>query len=56
MSSIFKLALMGHALRSIRSPMTTTSKAFQGDRRVFRSQTVTVAAAPVAAATQDPPV
>jgi len=43
----------GHSLRSIRSPITTTSNAFHGDRRFLRSQPVTVPATPVAAAVPD---
>ena len=44
------------SLRSIRSPITTTIKAFHGDRGFLRPETVTVPAAPVAPATHGPPV
>jgi hypothetical protein len=43
----------GDSLRSIRSPITTTIKAFHGDRRFLRSQTVTASAALVTVGVPD---
>jgi hypothetical protein len=43
----------GDSLRSILSPITTTTKAFPGDRRFLRAETVRIPAAPVAPAVRD---
>jgi hypothetical protein len=43
----------GDSPRSILSPITTTTKAFPGDRRFLRAQTVRIPAAPVAPAVRD---